>query len=76
MEAKHTARQHAERNYKAALAAVRAAEDVSETAWVAAKADLDKARRDLISAEEAFPTSKEVRRAANVLRLRNRGLDV
>lgn len=75
MEVKRETRRQAERKYQAALSAVRAAEDVSEAAWMKAKAELDKARRDLISAEEAYPTSKEVKREANILRLRNRGLD-
>jgi hypothetical protein len=72
----NTTRQQAERTYQAALTAVRAAESGrDEQAWLAAEAALSVARRALIDAEAKYPTAKETKRAANVLRLRNRGLD-
>lgn len=72
----NTARTQAQRNYNSALAAVRAAEcGTDEAAWAAADAVLTAARNALLNAEEMFPTSAETKRAANLLRLRNRGLD-
>jgi len=76
-------RKDAERQYQAALKAARTAEDTycdlkdaaSEQAWEAANANLNLARQALLAAEEAFPTARESKRVANILRLRNRGLE-
>lgn len=68
-------RRQAEKRYHAALKAERAAQDGTEGAYLAAKAALDTARRELVAAEIARPTASERRNLANELRLRNRGLD-
>ena len=69
-------RKQAEREYANALQALRSAEDISEQAYESAKAALANARTNLIAAEEATPTAAEVKKANNLMRLRNRGLDV
>jgi hypothetical protein len=69
-------RKHAEREYSKALSAVRAAEDISEKAYEAAKQALAIARTNLIAAEAAQPTATEINRAARTMMLRNRGMDV
>lgn len=69
-------RQQAEQNYKKAVAAQRAAEDISESAYLAAVEICNKARITLVETEIACPTPKEIRRQNEILRLRNRGLDV
>lgn len=72
----HPIRKAAQVAYDAAVKAARAAEDVSEEAYLAAKAELDARRRELVALELEYPTPAEAKRAANLLRLRNRGLDV
>ena len=68
-------RKQAEREYNEALAAVRKAEDVSERAYESAKSALAIARTNLIAAEADQPTPAEIKKANNIMRLRNRGLD-
>lgn len=69
-------RKQAEREYAKAVAAARAAEDISEADYESAKSALAIARTNLIAAEANSPTIAEVNKANNVMRLRNRGLDV
>ena len=68
-------RKQAEKEYKAALAAWNKAQDVSEAAFAAANARLTIARKNLVAAEIATPTRKEIKRHCELLRLGNRGLD-
>ena len=69
-------RQQAEKEYKAALAAWNKAQDVSEAAFDAANTKLTAARKNLVSAELAAPTQKEINQHGRLLHIRNRGLDV
>ena len=69
-------RKQAEREYNNALSALRASEEISEQAYELAKTELAVARTNLIAAEANEPTSAEVKKANNTMRLRNRGLDV
>ena len=73
----NTQRAKADREYKAALEAVKATESgTDEAAWNKANAVLDAARTALISAEMAYPTFAETKRSNRVFTLRNRGLDI
>lgn len=70
-------RAQAQREYNAALEAVRLAENgASESAYDSAITALDSARRNLVEAEIAQPTKKESVKRSNFLRLANRGMDV
>ncbi len=70
-------RTQAEKSYKAALAIWnKLATGNDLAAWEKADADLAQKRTELIAAENAYPTFAETKRANNLLRLRNRGLDV
>jgi hypothetical protein len=68
-------RKQAEREYANALQVLRTAEDISEQAYEAAKIALANARTNLIAAESDQPTTAEVKKENNIMRLRNRGLD-
>jgi len=71
-----TNRKEAELNSKRTLAALRKAEDVSESAYLAAKDAHDVSVCELVSFQISNPTPKEFKRSENTLRLRNRGLDI
>lgn len=70
-------RKLAQAKYDAALKVLRAAENgADEQVWIDADVGLSIARQELIAAEEQYPTPAETKRSNNLLRLRNRGLDV
>ena len=70
-------RTQAEKSYKTALATWnKLASGTDLAAWEKADAELAQKRTALIAAETAHPTFVETKRANNLLRLRNRGLDV
>jgi hypothetical protein len=70
-------RKAAQDRYEAALRAVRIAEQgTDEQAYADADAALTIARRASCEADAEYPTPQEQKRAANLLRLRNRGLDI
>ena len=69
-------RYEAERNYKQTLVALRIAEDISPaayaTAWEAHNISISR----FVQAELENPTGKETKKAREILRLRNIGLDI
>lgn len=70
-------RTQAEKNYKAALATWnKLASGTDLAAWEKADAVLTLARKELIAAENAYPTYAERKRENNRLRLGNRGLEI
>jgi len=66
----------AEKAYKKALADWNKSQFISEEAFNAADAALYIARKNLVDTEIKQPTYKEIKKQNEVLRLRNRGLDV
>jgi len=71
----HPIRAAAIARYNAALSDQRAAENLNPSAYYQANDALTFARRDLIAAEEAHPTTAERKAEARKLSARNRGLD-
>lgn len=72
----HADRIAAEKKYRDATKAFHAAANgTDEAAFYAADEARMVAMREWIATEEKYPTPKESKRAANVLRLRNRGMD-
>ena len=69
-------RYEAERNYKQTLVALRIAEDISPAAYATAWEAHNISTSILVQAELKSPTSKESKKAREILRLRNIGLDI
>lgn len=70
-------RKEAEKNYKDAISDMHSASyGTSPAAYDEARDRADKCRTILVNAEIMYPTKKELHRANNTLRLRNRGLDI
>ncbi len=69
----NASRKQIETKYQAAVNAMNSA--TTEAAYFAAVAELDILRPLVIAAEQQYPTPAETKRRANILTLRNRGLD-
>ena len=69
-------RKEAEYNHKITLAILLKAEDISEVAYLEAKAAHDVSISEMVSFRLVQRTPKEIMRDENKMRLRNRGFDV
>lgn len=59
---------------KAHAAWVKSTQGTDEAAYLSADAVLENARRNLVAAEQAHPTGREIAKRMNRQRLENRGL--